>query len=76
MTIITNNVLVGTMDQTGNGPGSGFIPGGITNITIGDPSDVVISPTGSDVVWDSANSQYYMGLVVAGSTWVKLGSIA
>ena len=77
MTIITNNVLVGTMDGAGRGTGSGFIPGGVTNIAIGDPSDVCVAQTGSDIIWDSANATYYMALAgVGGSTWVSLGSVS
>lgn len=77
MTIITNNVLIGTMDQSKGGTGSGFVPGGVTNVTNGDPSDVVVSPTGSDIVWDSANGTYYMAIGgIGGSTWVTLGSVS
>ena len=76
MTIITNNVLIGAMAGARGGVGSGFVPGGVTNISKGDPSDVVIAQTGSDILWDSANATYYMALGgVGGSTWVTLGSI-
>ena len=54
MTINTNNVLVGTMDGAGNGTGSGFVPGGVSNIAIGNPSGVCVAQTGSDLIWDSA----------------------
>lgn len=73
MTIITNNVLIGAMDGGGNGAGSGFVPGGVTNIALGDPSDVVISQTGSDIIWDSANATYYMATGgIGGSSWGAL----
>lgn len=76
MTIITNNVLIGTMDQSKGGTGSGFVPGGVTNVANGDPSDVVISTTGSDIIWDAANQVYLMARGgIGGSTWVTLGSI-
>ncbi len=77
MTIVTNNIMQGPMDGGAGGTGSGFIPGGVNNIAIGDPSDVAVAQTGSDLIWDSANSQYYMALTTAGgSTWIKLGSVS
>lgn len=77
MTVVTNNIMQGPMDGSAGGTGSGFIPGGVKNIAIGDPSDVAVAQTGSDIIWDSANAQYYMALAsTGGSTWVKLGSIA
>ena len=70
-------MLVGTMDGAGNGTGSGFIPGGVRNIAIGDPSDVCVAQTGSDTIWDSANGDYYMAIGgIGGSTWVTLGSVS
>ena len=73
MTIITNNVLVGTMDGAGNGTGSGFIPGGVKNITLGTPSEICTAQTGSDIIWDSANAKYYMATAgIGGSSWSEL----
>lgn len=77
MTIITNNILVGTMASSKQGIGSGFIPGGVENIGLGNPSGAVIAVTGSDVLWDSADGTYRMALCgVGGSTWIKLGSVS
>ena len=77
MTIVTNNVHQGLMDGVGNGTGSGFVPAGVMNVGVDDPSDVVVAQTGSDVFFDAANDQYYMALCSAGgSTWIKLGSSA
>lgn len=76
MTIITNNILVGNMSYPKQGIGSGFIPGGVENIGLGNPSGAVISITGSDIFWDSANSQYNMAQTAGGSNWIKLGSVS
>jgi hypothetical protein len=75
MTVITDNVRLGMVDGMGNGTGSGAVPTSIMN-GVGNPSDVVTAQLGSDIFYDSANAQYYMGLGVGGSTWVKLGSVA
>ena len=77
MTIVTNNIMQGTMDGSAGGTGSGFIPGGVTNIAIGNPSGVAVAQTGSDLIWDSANAEYHMAIAgVGGSTWIKLGSVS
>ena len=76
MTVVTNNVIQGAIDGVAKGTGSGFIPAGVSNIGIGNPSDVITAQTGSDIFYDSANAQFYMAEAVTGSSWVKLGSVA
>lgn len=38
------------------------------------PDKILTSPVGSEVCFNG--TQYYMGTVTGGSTWVKLGSVA
>lgn len=76
MTVITDNVRLGTTKGLGRGTGSGItIPTAIMN-GVGDPTDVVTAPVGSDIFFDSANGVYYMGQNQGGSDWAKLGSLA
>ena len=72
---ITDNVRLGTVDGLGRGTGSGFVPTAVLN-GVGDPSDIVTAQLGSDIFYDSANAELYMGLAAGGSTWVKLGSVS
>ena len=77
MTVITNNIMQGPMDSASPGTGSGFIPAGVKNIAIGNPSGVAITQTGSDIIWDSANGNYFIAQDgIGGSNWIKLGSVA
>lgn len=77
MTIITNNILVGTMANGKQGIGSGFIPGGVENLGLGNPSGAVVCVTGSDILWNCSDATYRMALCgVGGSTWIKLGSVS
>ena len=73
MTIVTNNMTKGCIDGMGNGPGSGFIPAGITTVGQGNPDEVVIAQTGSDIFWDSANGEFYIEESgIGGSEWRAL----
>lgn len=74
MTITTDNVRLGAVDGMGNGPGSASIPTSILNL-VGDPSAVVTVQNGSDVAYDSANGEFYMGKGAGTTTWVRLGSL-
>lgn len=73
MTIKTNNVLLGTVDGMGKGPGSGLVPAGITNVGQGNPDEIVTVQTGSDIFYDAANSAVYGADTDAGgSEWKQL----
>ena len=73
MTIVTNNMTNGTQDGMGNGLGSGWIPAGIT-VTQGNPDNILTAQTGSDIVYDAANGEFYIedGVGIGGSEWRAL----
>lgn len=68
----TGSIVDGLVD--GMGKGFGDTSDTITSLLDGTPSGKVEVGVGSQVAYDKANGQYYMGLT--GTTWVKLGSIA
>lgn len=68
----TGSIVKGTVD--GMGLGFGERSDKVTSLLDGTPSGKVTVAIGSEVAYDIANGQYYMGLT--GTTWVKLGSIA
>ncbi len=74
MTIVTNNMTNGTQDGMGNGPGSAFIPAGVTTVTQGNPDNILTAQTGSDIVYDAANGEFYIedGIGIGGSAWRAL----
>jgi len=74
MTIITNNMTKGCIDGMGKGAGVVTVPAGLTNIGQGNPDNVVIAQTGSDIFYDEANGNIYMvdGAGVGGSEWREL----
>lgn len=43
--------------------------------TYGSPQNVVTATTGSQIVHDIENKDFYMAKAVAGSTWNRLGSM-
>lgn len=74
MTIVTNNMTQGCIDGMGQGPGSGLVPAGITTVTQGNPDEKVTAQTGSDIVYDAANGEFYIedGAGIGGSEWRAL----
>ena len=67
MTVITNNMTKGCIDAMAKGPGSGFVPAGVTNIGQGNPDNIVTAQTGSDIFWDSATNLIFDDLNYQGS---------
>lgn len=43
-------------------------------IVTGDPNDIVTVSVGSQLAYDVAGPNIYMGLAQTGSTWIRLGS--
>lgn len=73
MTVITNDVMQGPVDGLSKGvPISGTHGIAGINVGFGDPSDKITAQTGSDIFYDATNSDFYMALGAAGSTWVRL----
>ena len=74
MAIITNNMTNGCQDGMGNGPGSGWIPAGVTTVTQGNPDNVLTAQTGSEILYDAANGAFYIedGVGAGGSEWRAL----
>ena len=68
----TGSIVDGTVD--GLGLGFGAVSDKVTMLLDGTPSGKVEVSIGSQVAYDKANAQYYMGL--SSTTWVKLGSVA
>ncbi len=74
MTIVTNNITLGCIDGMGNGTGSGLVPAGITTVGQGNPDEKVTAQTGSDIIYDAANGEFYIedGVGIGGSEWRAL----
>ena len=75
----TGSTVLGTVQGMAHGMGaggpSGLDIGKVINV-LGDPDGIVTGVPVSGVAWDGQNGQHYMALIVNGSTWCKLGSIA
>jgi len=74
MTVITNNMTMGCVDGLGNSTGSGFVPAGVTTISQGNPDNIVTAQTGSDIIYDAVNGEFYIedGVGIGGSEWRAL----
>jgi len=74
----TGSTVNGTVPGMANGLGgfgaSGIDVGNIMNVQ-GDPTDIVQAAYAYQIAWDGAAAQGYQALT-AGSTWVKIGSVA
>ena len=68
----TGSIVLGTVD--GMGLGFGEKSDKVTTLVDGSPSGKVQVSIGSEIAYDVANGEYYMAK--AGTTWVKLGSVA
>ena len=73
MTIITDNVRLGTVKGLGHGT-TGSIAGPKITYTQGTPDNILTGQTGSDIVFDVANSELYMCEAQGGSEWIHLVS--
>ena len=73
MTIITDNVRLSTVKGMGHST-AGSIVGPKMTYTVGTPDEILTGQTGSDVVFDTANSELYMNEAVGGSEWIHLVS--
>ena len=70
----TGSTVLGTVQGIAKGLGGAGDIGTIINV-IGDPDAVVQTSIVNQIAWDGANGQAYQALA-AGSTWVKIGSVA
>jgi len=55
--------------------GSMYAPQRIV-VTTGSPQKIVTATTGSQIVYDVTNLEYYMATTANGSTWIHLGSVS
>lgn len=68
---VTDNVRLGTIKGMAHQL-TGSIAGPSITYTTGTPDEILTGQTGSDVVWDAANSELYMNEVAGGSEWIHL----
>lgn len=73
MTIITDNIRKGTVKGMAKEM-AGDQWGPKITYSVGTPDNVLTGQTGSDLVFDSANSELYMCEAKGGSEWIHLVS--